>query len=89
MAKQQSKVTTPPVDGDDSAPTVAQRTAATLVRRKEELRSKRLSEMREQIDDGTLQIRQMTVAERLAASKVARSIGERNQARQRRPRSPR
>jgi hypothetical protein len=41
--------------------------AATLLRHKAEQRADRLSQMRAQIADGTLVVRQMTTAQRMAA----------------------
>jgi hypothetical protein len=73
---------------EEPASTVAQKGAATLLRNKEQRRAERLNQIREQTADGTLVIRHMSDAEQLTASETAHATGQRNQARQRRYRSP-
>jgi hypothetical protein len=69
-----------PVDGDAGtrAPTKG---ADTVRRHKEERRAERLRDINLQIADGTLVVRQMTVAQREAASRAAARVAERHQAR--------
>ena len=55
----------------DTRPSPAQKGAATKVRHKNERRTHRLYEIRAQIADGTLVVRQMTDAEHKAASQAA------------------
>jgi hypothetical protein len=59
----------------------AQKAAATRQRHKDELRVHNLDDIRAQIDDGTLVVRQMTVAQHRAASRTARGTFARNEAR--------
>jgi hypothetical protein len=59
----------------------AQKAAATRQRHKDELRVHSLDEIRAQIDDGTLVVRQMTVTQHKAASRAARGTFARNEAR--------
>jgi hypothetical protein len=55
----------------DAPTSPAQKGAATFLRHKDEQRANRLHEMSEQIAAGTLVVRQMTDAERSAASQAA------------------
>jgi hypothetical protein len=59
----------------------ANKGAATMRRREQERRATRLDDMRVQIADGSLVIRQMSVAEHETAQQVASDAGARNQAR--------
>lgn len=72
--------------GDRSA--TAKKTAATVLRHKEERRAESLRHIRTQTDDGSLVIRHMSDEEQAAASQVARTTRTRNEARTRRYRSP-
>jgi hypothetical protein len=67
-------VTTPstPPRIDDKRSHSAAKTAETVRRRKEERRTDKLDQIQDQIADGTLVVRQMSVAEHEAASEVAR-----------------
>jgi hypothetical protein len=74
-------VTTPnavQLPAPDSWSRSAKKGAATSQRRKEERRAERLDEIRAQVADGTLVVRQMTGAQHRAASEVARRTRERN-----------
>ena len=66
----------------------ARKTAATVLRHKEERRAESLRQIQTQTDEGTLVIRQMNDDERAEASQAARQTRTRNQARTRRYRSP-
>jgi hypothetical protein len=66
----------------------AKKTAATVLRHKEERRAESLRQIRTQTDEGTLVIRQMSEEEQAAASQDARRTRSRNEARTRRYRSP-
>jgi hypothetical protein len=55
--------------GSDGPVSSAQKGAATVRRHKQEQRAESLRLIRAQISDGTLVVRQMTVAERASASK--------------------
>jgi hypothetical protein len=66
----------------------ARKTAATVLRHKEERRAESLAEIQAQTDAGTLVVRQMSKTEQAAASVVARETRRRNEARSRRYRSP-
>ena len=55
----------------DTSLSRAQKGAATLLRHKDERRAASLDQIRAQIADGTLVVRQMTDAERKAASQTA------------------
>jgi hypothetical protein len=59
----------------------AQKAAATLRRHKDERREDSLQQIRAQTADGTLVVRQMTVAQHEAASQAARQTLARNEAR--------
>jgi hypothetical protein len=59
----------------------AQKAAATLRRHKDERRADSLQQIRAQTADGTLVVRQMTVAQHEAASQAARQTFARNEAR--------
>jgi hypothetical protein len=62
-------------------PGPANKGAATVRRREQERRAGKLDDMRVQIADGSLVIRQMTVAEHERAQLAASDAGARNQAR--------
>lgn len=66
----------------------AEKTAATVLRHKEERRAESLAHIQTQTDDGSLVIRHMSEEEQAAASQAARSTRTRNEARARRYRSP-
>ena len=66
----------------------ARKTAATVLRHKEERRAESLAEIQAQTDAGTLVIRQMSKTEQAAASEVARETRRRNESRSRRYKSP-
>ena len=71
-----------------TAPTIAaQKGAATSRRHKAQRRADRLEEIRVQIANGTLVVRQMTVAQHEAASQTARVTRGRNDARRERTRT--
>jgi hypothetical protein len=53
----------------DARSRAAQKGAATTKRRREERRAERLDEIQDQVDDGSLVIRQMTPAERAESPK--------------------
>lgn len=57
---------------DDARGRAAAKGAATVRRRREERRAEKLAHIREQITNGTLVVRYMTIAQRNAASKAAR-----------------
>jgi hypothetical protein len=61
--------------------TSAQKAAETLRRHKDERRADSLRQIRDQTADGTLVVRQMTVAQREEASQAARQTLARNEAR--------
>ncbi len=65
----------------------ANKGAATIRRREQERRAGKLDDMRVQIADGSLVVRQMTVAEHETAQRVATDAGARNQARRLRKRA--
>jgi hypothetical protein len=69
-------------------PTAAQKSAATVMRHKEERRAESLDDIRRQTADGTLVIRQMTAEQHDAASEVARQTRTRNDSRVKRYRAP-
>lgn len=70
----------PPTAG--GGPTRSSNTSmATRQLRKEERRAEKLAQMRSQIADGTLVVRQMTVSEQKAASKAASTSRARNETR--------
>jgi hypothetical protein len=71
----------PPLPPDDARTSAARRGAATLLRRRNERRADTLDQMRAQIADGTLVVRQMTPAQQKAASRAARGALARNAAR--------
>jgi GTP cyclohydrolase III len=73
---------------ESSTPTSAQKTAATLLRHKEERRAESLRQIQAQTEDGTLVISHMTVAQHETASEVARQTRAGNQARGKRYRAP-
>lgn len=62
--------------------------AVGTFQRREEARVDRLAEIRVQIANGTLVVRQMTAAEREAASEAARQTRARNEARRNLKRRP-
>jgi hypothetical protein len=66
----------------------AKKTAATVLRHKQERRAESLREIRTQTDAGTLVIRHMTDEEQAAASQLAGQARRRNEARTRRYQSP-
>jgi hypothetical protein len=66
----------------------AKKTAATVLRHKEERRAESLRHIQAQTDEGTLVIRHMSEVEQAAASQAARTTRTRNEARTRRYRSP-
>jgi hypothetical protein len=78
---------TPKTTGDGRSAT-AKKTAATVLRHKEERRAESLAHIQTQTDDGSLVIRHMSEEEQVAASQAARSTRTRNEARTRRYRSP-
>jgi hypothetical protein len=80
------KSSTSPAGNERSA--TAKKTAATVLRHKEERRAESLAHIRSQTDEGTLVIRHMSDDEQAAASQVARTTRTRNEARTRRYRSP-
>jgi hypothetical protein len=71
----------PPLPADDARTNAARRGAATLLRRRNERRADSLDQIRAQIADGTLVIRQMTPAQQKAAARAARGALARNEAR--------
>jgi hypothetical protein len=75
----------PPGDGKSAT---AKKTAATVLRHKQERRAESLAHIRSQTDEGTLVIRHMSDEELAAASQAARMTRTRNEARTRRYRSP-
>jgi hypothetical protein len=66
----------------------ARKTAATVLRHKQERRAESLREIQTQTDEGTLVIRHMSDEEQAEASEAARQTRTRNEARTRRYRSP-
>ena len=66
----------------------AHKAAATVRRNKEERRAESLRQIRAQTADGTLVVRQMTVAQHEAASEAARRTLAENEARRKRYRAP-
>jgi hypothetical protein len=66
----------------------ARKTAATVLRHKQERRAESLREIQTQTDEGTLVIRHMSDEEQAEASEAARQTRARNEARTRRYRSP-
>ena len=66
----------------------ARKTAATVLRHKQERRAESLRQIRAQTDEGTLVIRHMSDAEQAVASQAARTTRARNEARTRRYQSP-
>ena len=79
--------TTPSTAAAGSTAT-ARKTAATVLRHKQERRAESLREIQAQTDEGTLVIRQMSDEEQAEASEAARQTRTRNEARTRRYRSP-
>jgi hypothetical protein len=77
----------PSPSGDERSVT-AKKTAATVLRHKQERRAESLAHIRSQTDEGTLVIRHMSDEEQAAASQAARMTRTRNEARTRRYRSP-
>jgi hypothetical protein len=77
----------PSPEGDGRSAT-AKKTAATVLRHKQERRAESLAHIRSQTDEGTLVIRHMSDEEQAAASKAARTTRTRNEERTRRYRSP-
>jgi hypothetical protein len=77
----------PSPSGEERSAT-AQKTAATVLRHKQERRAESLAHIRSQTDEGTLVIRHMSDEEQAAASQAARTTRTRNEARTRRYRSP-
>jgi hypothetical protein len=83
---------TPPTNPSPSAvtadpPTAAQKSAATVMRHKEERRAESLDDIRRQTANGTLVIRQMTTEQHDAASETARQTRTRNDSRVKRYRA--
>ena len=64
----------------DALSRAAAKGAATLQRHKEERRADSLAQIRAQIANGTLVVRQMTIAQRKAASEAARRTRTPNEA---------
>jgi hypothetical protein len=89
MPKTQSATekSSPSPSGDGRSAT-AKKTAATVLRHKQERRAESLAHIRSQTDEGTLVIRHMSDEERAAASQAASTTRTRNEARTRRYRSP-
>lgn len=67
--------------GSDIRTRSAVKAAATVRRHREERRAESLDQIRDQIAAGTLVVRQMTPAQRQAASEAARLTQARNEAR--------
>jgi anti-sigma28 factor (negative regulator of flagellin synthesis) len=72
----------------DARTSAATKGAATLRRHKEQRRAERLSEIRAEIADGTLVVRQMTAAQHNAPFQTARQTVARNEARLKLTRAP-
>lgn len=87
MPKKPSPPDTPSPPAHDRS-TTAKKTAATVLRHKEERRAESLRHIQTQTDDGSLVIRHMSDEEQAAASQAARTTRTRNEARTRRYRSP-
>jgi hypothetical protein len=87
MPKSTSPIDKPSITQGGSSAT-AKKTAATVLRHKQERRAESLAHIRTQTDDGSLVIRQMSKEEQAAASQAARTTRARNEARTRRYRSP-
>jgi hypothetical protein len=87
MPKSTSPTDKPSITGGGRSVT-AKKTAATVLRHKEERRAESLAHIRTQTDDGSLVIRHMSEDEQAAASQAARTTRARNEARTRRYRSP-
>ncbi len=87
MPKITSSTDQPPIAGAGKSAT-AKKTAATVLRHKEERRAESLAHIRTQTDDGSLVIRHMSEEEQAVASQAARLTRTRNEARTRRYRSP-
>jgi hypothetical protein len=77
-----------PASAADGRSATAKKTAATVLRHKEERRAESLAHIQTQTDDGSLVIRHMSEEEQAAASQAARSTRTRNEARTKRYRSP-
>jgi hypothetical protein len=77
-----------PVSAGEGRSATAKKTAATVLRHKEERRAESLAHIQNQTNDGSLVIRHMSEEEQAAASQAARSTRTRNEARTRRYRSP-
>lgn len=77
-----------PSSSGDGKSAAAKKTAATVLRHKQERRAESLAHIRSQTDEGTLVIRHMSEEEHAAASQAARTTRTRNEARSRRYRSP-
>ena len=77
-----------PSPSADGRSTTASKTAATVLRHKQERRAESLRQIRAQTDEGTLVIRHMSDAEQAVASQAARTTRARNEARTRRYQSP-
>ena len=77
-----------PSPSGDGRSATANKTAATVLRHKQERRAESLAHIRSQTDEGTLVIRHMSDEEQAAASQAARTTRTRNEARSRRYRSP-
>lgn len=77
-----------PATTGDGRSSTAKKTAATVLRHKEERRAESLAHIQTQTDDGSLVIRHMSEEEQAAASQAARLTRTRNEARTRRYRSP-
>ena len=87
MTKSTSPTDQPSITGAGKSAT-AKKTAATVLRHKQERRAESLAHIRSQTDEGTLVIRHMSDEEQAAASQAARTTRTRNEARTRRYRSP-
>jgi hypothetical protein len=89
MPKRSSQTDKPSPSTSAAGPSAtAQKTAATVLRHKEERRAESLRQIQTQTDEGTLVIRHMSDDERAAASQAARQTRSRNEARTRRYKSP-
>jgi len=70
-----------PLTAQDARIGSSQRAAVTVRRHKEEARAAKLTDIRAQIADGTLVVRQMTITEHRAASRAASRSRSQHQAR--------
>jgi hypothetical protein len=77
-----------PASAGEGRSATAKKTAATVLRHKQERRAESLAHIQSQTNDGSLVIRHMSEEEQADASQAARSTRTRNEARAKRYRSP-